>query len=641
MLQSIRDRAQGIAVWLIVGLIIITFALFGLSSYLSGASKSVVASVNGEEITESDFIREYQNYQQRLQQILGKNYRPEMFQESVMKQRVLDGMIDRELISQSLEDDKFYVSPRLLVTALKKIEAFQDESGQFSSERYLQVLKSQRIRPELFEMQMMQDLANDYLRSGLERSAFVTARQAEQIEVLQKQQRRIGYFVLAAADYRKAITLSDDEIQAYYDKHKDEFRTPEKVSVDYVELKLEDVAKQIDIDDADIRAYYESHKSNYMTAGEKRRVRHILVLVDDKTDDAAAKARAEEILARLQKGENFETLARKESQDPGSAAQGGDLGLIGKGIMDKAFEDAAFALELNALSAPVRSKFGYHIIRVDEIQPQKVKPLAEVRDQIRRELQLEQAEERFYQDVDTLNNLSYEVPDTLEPIVDELGLKIKQSPLMSRGGGAGIFADRKLINAVFHDEVLNQGKNSEMIELSDTHMVVLRLREHQPSKPQTLEQIKPMITARLKNEKAMEQIRKDAEAALEKIKAGENPQAVATAHKQAWTDSVLVSRQPGKEDKLNPAIRKDVFSMARPEAGKPVYGMTFLPGGDIAIVALQEVIAGNSVDAAALKSMREQLAGMYGQEEFSAYISHLKDQAKITTNLKISDEDNP
>lgn len=638
MLQAIRDRAQGLIIWTIVGLIIITFALFGLSGYLGGGGKSIVATVNGVEITENELLREYQNTQQRLQQMLGQNYRADLFDEQALKARVLEGLIQRELINQALEDAGFDVAPEQVRATIQNIPAFQDESGKFSVERYKQVLAVQGMNSAVFERQIARDIADQHLRNGIERSAFVTEAELTRYQQLQNQLRNIGYFRLPLSAYLDKVQISDDEIRQYYESNPDAFRTPEQVAVDYVELDLADMAKQVKVDAEQIKAFYEQHRDNYLLQPEERKVRHILLTVKAQQDDAAARDKAMQILARLQSGEDFASLARTVSEDPGSAQQGGDLGYIRRGMMDKPFEEAAFRLKQGQLSQPVRSRFGYHIIQVTDIKPARYKPLAEVREQIRKELQLQQAEQRFYEEVDRLNNLSYEVPDSLQPVADELGLPVKHSPLFSRDGGPGIFANPKLISAAFSDDVLNANRNSDLVELSDTHVVVLHLREHKPPARRPLAEVRSRIIAQLKQEKAMALARQDADAAIARLEAGEAPAAVAANWQRKW-QTAEITRQGGADDKLDGRIREAAFELPRPMAGKAAYTRLVLPEGDVVVLALLGVKDGApATDSEALKGLRDKLGTAMGQAEYTAFIDYLKSQADITRNLQPSEE---
>lgn len=639
MLQSIRDRAQGIIVWTIVGLIIITFALFGLSSYLSGTAKAVVATVNGVEISETELLREYQNAQQRLQQMLGANYRADLFNEQIMKEQVLEGLIQRELINQQLDAENYHVAPQQVVATLQQMPAFQDTNGEFSAENYRRVLSLQGIPAELFEMQLARDIANEHLRNGIVRSTFITEVEGQRYQRLQEQQRKIGYLRIPQQRYLEKITVSDAEISAFYEQYADEFRTPEEVSVDYIELNLADLAKQFDISDAEVRDYYAQHKENYVSQQEQRKVRHILVKVDADVNDEAARKQIESLAMRVQNGEDFAAIAKAESQDPGSAAQGGDLGFISLGIMDKAFEQAAFQLAQNQLSQPIRTRFGYHLIEVTDIKPVELTPFDEVKAQIRKDLQTQHAEQRFYEEVDKLNNLSYEIPDSLIPVAEQLGLQVKQSPLFTASGGEGLFSNDRIVSASFSEEVLQQNRNSELLEISDTHVLVLHLREHKAASQRPLDEVRELIAGRLKQQRAREMADQDAKTALTRLAAAEVPEQVAAAYQQKWQDVGFIKRQASETDKLNDQIREAAFSLPRPRDNQPELTSLVLPGGDAVVVALYSVQDGEpATDAQALQAIGQQLANISGQIEYSAFLTYLQSKADITRNLKPSEE---
>ena len=639
MLQSIRDRAQGIVVWAIVGLIIITFALFGLSSYLSGTAKSVVASVNGVDISERELMREYQNAQRRLQQMLGSNYRADLFSEDVMKQQVLEGLIQRELINQELEAKNYQVAPEQIVSSLKKIPAFHDANGEFSVENYRRTLAVQGMSSELFEMQLARDIVNEQLRNTIMRSTFVTDQEGQGYQRLQEQQRKLGYLRLPYQRYLKKIKISDDEVSAYYEQHAAEFSTPQEVGVDYIEIDLVEMARKIELSETEIKDFYEQNRQSYVSQPEQRKVRHILIPVNATVDEQQAREQIEALAVRIKNGEDFASIAKTESQDPGSASQGGDLGFIGLGVMDKAFEQAAFQLNKNQLSQPIRTRFGYHLIEVTEIKPVQLKPFDEVKAQIRTDLQTEQAEKRFYEEVDKLNNLSYEIPDSLEPVAGELGLEIKHSPMFTTDGGQAVFSNQKVISAAFSDEVLNLNRNSELIELSDTHVVVLRLREQKVASQRPMEEVRESIVARLKQQQAKEMAIKDATAALARLAESEDPRRVAADYQQKWQDAGFIKRNPSEGDKLDSQIREAVFSLPHPQDSRPELTTLALASGDSVVLALYAVQDGEPAsDQAGLQALKQQLANLSGQIEYNAFLAYLQSKADITRNLQPTEE---
>ncbi len=633
MLQQIRDRAQGIVIWTIVGLIIITFALFGLSSYLSDSTVVTVATVNGAEVTPNDFQRAYQNYQQRLQQMLGDKYRPELFQENKVRKEVLNSLIQQELLNQELDRAGYRAAPEQIVNQIASMEIFQDD-GKFSPERYKQILNSQRVNSFVFEQQIGRDLAEQQLNAGMLLSGFVTDDELDRFARLQNQKRELNYILLPKSHYLKSIKLTEKEIERYYEEHKNEFTTPEKVSVEYVELDLDEMSRNIEISDEAITEYYAQQRQSFTRQPEQRKASHILIKVENADEESAAMDKLKLIQEKLAAGEDFSKLAKEFSDDIGSARQGGDLGYFGRGVMDKAFENAAFNLKKGEISEPVRTRFGYHLIRLDDIREAQLAKLEDVKESIRHDLQIQQSEQAFYESVDKLNNMSYEIPDSLTPVAESMGLELKKSPLFTREGGSGLFANPKVVSSAFSGEVLVEGRNSQLIELSDTHVLVLRMAEHVPAKQQPLEDVVALVKARLQDEKAAEKIKVDSIAVLEQLRAGANPEKLARSLKAEWKSVGAVLRVADDTNlKLDPQIRHELFQMTRPRQGRKVYKDIRLANGDGAVLILSAVIDGKNYADEDRQKEKRKLIGVYGKAMQSAWMTELRNHADITTNL--------
>ncbi len=637
MLQIIREHAQGVIVWTIVGLIIITFALFGLSSYLSGSSKNYVARINGVEIGENQFRRELQNYQSRLQQMLGKNFQADMFSPEMIKQEVVNGLISRELMTQYLEDKKYYVAPVKLAAEIHAIDAFKDEGGQFSKARYQELIRRQGMSEGGFEQQLARDVASQFLQSGIGQSDFATDTEVQQFLKLNNQQRDIGYLTISKQPYLKNVSASSEQLETYYNSHKNEFMNPEQISVEYVELDLDKLAKAYEITDAAIQQHYDSHRQSYVSQPEQRRVSHILIKVDDKTDEKSALKTFGDIEKRLKKGEPFNKLAKEFSQDPGSAKQGGDLGLFGRGVMDKAFEESAFGLQKGQVSKPVRSAFGYHLIKLEEVNAEKVRTFADVKESIRKELQIQQAEQTFYSLSEKLNNITYEQPGSLQPVVDALGLTLQKTELFDRRGGKGIAAKQKIASAAFSDEVLNLGRNSDLIELSDTHLVVLRKLEQQQASQKPLAEVSKIIQERLRDQLAKQQVGEQLQKALQRLQGGESPVKLAKSIKGAdWSRAGLIKRnvdtdKSKKADKLDQQIRHKAFTMAKPEGQKPTWDKVSMLNGDGAVIGLYAIKVSGDKDKG--QQDQDRLAQSSGSALFGRLLEQQRLQAKIAVNL--------
>ena len=648
MLQTIRDHAQGVIVWTIVGLIIITFALFGLSSYLSGSSKNYVASINGVEIDSNDFRREVQDYQNRMQQMLGNNYRADMFDPQMIKQQVINGMIARELMTQYIDKQNLKVAPAKLVEEIQAIDAFKDESGQFSKARYFELIKRQGMSETGFEQQLARDIAAQFVQNGVSQTDFATDTEVQQLQRLSNQQRDIGYLQISNEEYLKKARASNAQIEEYYNAHKNDFMNPERISVEYVDLDLRKLATGYEVSDEAIKQHYEGHRQSYVSKPEQRKVRHILIKVDDKTDENAALAKMTDIEKRLKKGQSFADLAKELSQDPGSAKQGGDLGFFGRGVMDKAFEASAFGLEKGQVSTPVRSAFGYHLIKLEEINAEKVKTLADVKEDIRKELQVQQAEQTFYELADKLNNITYENPGSLQPVVDQLGLTISKTDLFDRNGGSGLASKQKVVAAAFSDEVLNLGRNSDLIELGDNRLVVLRKLEQQQASLKPLKEVSKQIVELLRQQLARQKVIEELNAAQKRLQAGESPQKVAKSIKGAkWIRAGFIERNEqeappvkGKKAKtvakLDPQIRRKAFALPNPADKQVSWGTMELSDGNAAVIGLYQVKLSDKQEKSGQEQQR--LAQANGKTLFGLMLEQQRSTADININLPKGDE---
>ncbi|MFV1982485.1 MAG: SurA N-terminal domain-containing protein [Thiohalomonadales bacterium] len=632
MMQLIRDRAQGVVVWLIVGFIIITFATFGLSSYLSDSANTAVAIVNGDEILTTEYDRAYQNFQQRLQQQQGENYRPGMFPESFIRQRVIDSLVNDLIFDQYLQKQDFSASAKQVQSQLAKQDMFNGENKQFSKTRYREVLSQQSINVESYESSVQKQIIQQQLYDGLRDSAFILSSDLEQYKKLKSQQRDIGVLRLTRAKFKNDVKITDVEQEEYYKSNSARFMTPEMVSVEYVELDLEKTALNFDITDAEAKKYYTENTKLFTSGNEQRKIRHILINVNKKTDDATAKKQITELYEKIKNGKDFIETAKKSSQDLGSSKQGGDLGLVSKGDNDKSFDEVAFSLDINTVSKPVRSRFGYHLIKVDKIKPALTKDFSEVKDKIKAEFQKNKAEDDFYKDVDRMDQLAYESSSSLTPMKDELNLDVQTSKLFTRSGGEGIFSDRRVLDQVFSDDVLNQGRNSSPVELSESHYIVVRLLKREPAKQKTFDSVKTDIKSELLDKKANELLIELATDAVEKFSQGVSGDDVVSNIKYTkWTRYGYINRtQLASTDKesIDATIRKKAFTISRPDK-KPMIETMSLATGDKAIIVVYGVKETENTKPDAIKNELRGLTAANSDSELEAFISFIKEQADI------------
>ncbi len=625
MLQFIRERAQSWIAWVIVTLLIIPFALWGINQYFDGGKEIPAAKVNDIEIPQQRLQQAFYQQQQRLREMLGANYRPEMFPEEQMRQQVLDGLIEQELLVQTANDSGMRIGDALLAATIHGVPVFQQD-GQFSQQAYEGALRTRGMVPAGFEADLRRDMLTQQLYAGIARSDFATPAERRAMQQLLGQQRDIGFLLLPLADFVAKAQVGKEEIQAFYDAQGALFMQPEQVSVAYLELSAAHISKGITVGEDELRARYQAQLTNYTTP-EERHARHILIRVEagaDAATEQAARAEADKLLVQLRGGASFEDVARKSSQDPGSAAEGGDLGFFGRGVMDKAFEDATFALKPKELSEPVRSAFGYHLIRLEAVRGGDTKPFAAVREQILDEIRTERAEQQFYEQAEQLANLTYEHPDTLEEAAQQLALPVLKSEPFTRRGGSGLLANPKLVNAAFSEDVLARGNNSEAIDVERNHMVVLRVLQHQPEMRRPLDSVREEIITRLRRDKAADAAREAAAALQQQLQQGGDPVLVAKGARAKWQRTEGVSRESAT---IEPAVLRRVFAMPRPEAGQVRWEQAVTASGDIAVVALYAVRDGEVLDGE--DGTAGDLERAAGDAAFAAVLSGIRAGSKI------------
>lgn len=631
MLQIIRDRAQTWIAWVIVTLLIIPFALWGIQSYFGASGDTHVAEVNGTEISQRDLQIAFQQQQQRLRQALGENFDANMFPEDRMRMDALEGLVQKELLLQAATRTGLYIGDAALAKTIHAIDAFQ-EDGVFSQELYQKLLSRQGMSRGLFETDLRRDLILQQYYGALSSSDFATAYEKAQQQKLQGQKRDIGYLTIAFKPFTESAVVTDEEVENYYKERNTLFMNPETVALDYLELSVAKLMEAVQVDEAVVKERYEAQKENYRTP-EQRRARHILIQVDDDTSDDVARSKIDELHAEIKAGAAFNELATKHSEDPGSAAQGGDLGFFGLDVMDKAFEKATFALKPGDVSEPVRSSFGYHLIKLEEVKGGGTKRYEEVKASISDEIKREQAEKVFYEQAEQLANLSYEFPDSLAEAAKQIGMDIKTSAALPRRGGAGIFAERKLMDAAFSEDVLARGNNSEVIEISPDHLVVIRVNKHTPSSRKPLDEVRDTVLARLKEDKARQQATDKALEALSRIRAGETPQLVAESMQADWKRIDAAQRD---QSDVNRSVLTRAFAMPRPETDtQPSLEKIQLGRGDQAVVVLFGVQEGEPGAAADTKQAALDKAN--GEAAFAALLKAIRARSEVKTLLNNSE----
>lgn len=621
MLQNIRDNSQGWIAKTIIGVIVVLMALTGFDAIMNATTnKQDAAEVNGESISLNELGRAVDMQRRQLVQQLGGQFDASLLDEKLLRESALKALIDRTLLLQGANSAGFDFSQQALDQLILLTPEFQVD-GKFDPARFDQVIRQMGYSRLQFRELLKEEMLIGQLRAGLAGSGFVTDQEVRAFAALERQTR--DFATLAIKARPEQVEVSDEQLKAYYDAHASEFMTHEQVLVEYVELKKEVFFDQVEVAEEDIQAAYEKEISNL---GEQRKASHILLETGEQLNDAQAKAKLEELKARLAQGEEFAALAREFSQDPGSAANGGDLGFAGKGVYDQAFEDALFALKAGEVSVPVKSDFGWHLIRLDEVQAAEVPSLDSLRPQLERELKTQQVEQRFVEASKELEDAAFEAADLAQP-AQELGLEVRQAAPFGREGGEGIAANRQVVQAAFSPEVLTEGANSSVLELDPDTVVVLRVKEHRKPEQQPLAQLATQLRERIRNEQAGAAAKARGEALLAELHAGKTP-VIQAESGEAWQVTEAATRS---QENVDPQVLQALFRMPRPEAAdKPSFAGLSLANGDYLVLRLNGVSAVEAeLSTEELAMYRRFLASRSGQQDFLAFQRQLQSEAKV------------
>lgn len=621
MLQNIRDNSQGWIAKTIIGIIVALMAFTGIEAIFQASTnnKQDVAKVNGEEITQTELSQAVDMQRRQLMQQLGKDFDASLLDEKLLRDAALKGLIDRKLLLQGAADSKFGFSEAALDQVILQTPEFQVD-GQFNAERFDQVIRQLGYSRMQFRQMLTQEMLIGQVRAGLAGSGFVTDAEVLAFARLEKQTRDFATVNIKADP--AAVKLTDDEVKAYYDQHAKEFMTPDQVVIDYLELKKSSFFDQVTVKDDELQAAYQKETANL---AEQRRAAHILIEVNDKTTDAQAKAKIEEIQARLAKGEKFDALAKEFSQDPGSATNGGDLGFAGPGVYDPDFETALYALNKDQVSAPVRTTFGWHLIKLLGVEAPQVPSFASLKDKLTRELKTQQVEQRFVEATKQLEDAAFEASDLAQPASD-LKLTVHTSAPFGREGGEGVAANRAVVTAAFSPEVLDEGANSTAIELDPETIIVLRAKEHLKPTQLPLESVSAAIRAQMTKERASAAAKAHADELIASLRDGKTA-LNQPIDGQAWKVTEAATRS---QEAIDPAVLQALFRMPKPASkDKPTFTTVTLADGSLVIVRLSGVNEAAAPTDEEKAQYRRFLASRIGQQDFAAYRKQLESKADI------------
>lgn len=607
----------------IVGLIALPFAFWGIQSYTSGGGERYAAKVNGVEISGKEFEFNFsQQRQKMLQQYGGKL----PYEENVLKRQVLEQLVNRRIIEDSTYEMGYRISDAELSNNIKQVFS-RDEK--FDRDLFDRVLRSRGRTVSQFEYELRTEMRVLQMRDALMNTSLVTDEEVRRLVALEDQVREVSLVTFNVESYIPDVVVGEEDIRSAYDLYAQRYMLPEKVSIEYVELTHEQLASDIDISEQQIEQMYNDYVAG-ISQKEKRKASHILLKIGD--DIEAVRNKLEGIKQRLANGASFEKLAREHSEDPGSAKQGGELGWVEAGQMVKPFEDALFAMKEDEVSDIVESQFGLHLIKLVDVEGKVARSLAEKRADFEKELKQEAIGNMFYDLSENLATTAYENPDSMDAVVDATGLKIQTTELFTRDTGTGIAENNLVRKAAFSVSVLNQRSNSDIVELSPEHVVVLRIRDHRPASLRPLGEVRTAIENGLKLKAGHEKALLAAIDARSKIEAGQTIESILPKGQKVEKPGGLTRKDVSKVD---PFVLDAVFNMPQPEAGRVVVKEVSTYTGDVELIILDKIRLPEDIEQGRIDAIKRQWRQDVANREFDAALSYLRFSADVHVNPKI------
>ena len=612
-------------VQIVLALIILPFALWGVSSYdKSGNTADVAATVNGTKITQQELENALRQQQDRMRQQLGANFDAAMFDNPEMKRAVLDNLVSQRLLVERAKAARLAVPDDQVVQMIGGIEAFQD-GGKFDKKRYEAVLANQSMSPLMFEARVRDELLGQQMQDAYAQNGFAANSVADNVIRLNEQQRVVSASPISSQSYMSQAKVDNAALKKYYEQNPNEFHVQEQAKVEYAKFSVDDLLAKAEVSKEDVRKYYDEHQNDFGSP-EERRAAHILISVRagaSQAEQDAAKAKAEQLLQQVrQNPAGFAELARKNSQDPGSAANGGDLGFFGRGMMVKPFDDAAFALKVGEISGLVKSDFGYHIIKLIAVKPSRVLPFDEAREGIVNKLRQQKAADMFAEMAEKFSNAVYEQSDSLKPAADLVGAKIEQSAWLFKGTAAGEPWTAKMLQAIFNDEAVKNKRNTAAIEVAANTLVAARILEYKPASVRALSEVQEVIRQKLSRQQALELAAKQGKSMLEQLQGGNKPTI-------SWGAAQSVTR--AQHGTLDIGLVRQIFQANAAKLPQFV-GAEDAQNGYV-LVRIDAVKEGAAIDDAKRARYAQQLRQLTGEEMSHAYMTDAKQQATIKVSL--------
>ncbi|WP_354625525.1 SurA N-terminal domain-containing protein [Psychromonas sp. MME2] len=624
MLDKLREGSQGIAAKVILSVIILSFALAGISGYLGGSSATTAVIVNDQEISQASVEKAYQNERQRLQQQYGEQFdilaaNPNFAQQ--LKAQATQTLISEALIAQAIKEMGLRVGDEQIKNAIREMAEFQVD-GKFDNEQYLSVLRRVNYTPAQFSESMKQDLTRRQLLQMLVDSEFVLPTEVSLVQQLQSQQRIANVLTVKSDEFVKDNIINADKIDAYYQNNRQLFQYPEQVSVDYVLLDGDQLTSQVSVNQADIENYYDNHQSDYKRS-ERRKVAHILV----QGDNDQAKQKAQAILMDINNGSDFALLAREKSEDTLSAKNNGELDWFEGGVMDPAFDKAAFALTVDApVSGLVKSQYGYHIIKLLDIQPGKTLPLNEVQAQVKKALLKDKANELYFEMHQQLSEVSFESPDDLTDSANAINGEVVHTELFSAEEAPQALVNKAVLQKIFDADFRAEGVNSEVIELGDNKSIVVRINNYKPASTKPLTEVTDVITTQLKAEQASADAMAFTKSIVVKLNANESIAEQLSDKNLNFVNDVNFTRYSRDYDYQ---VIEKLFKMPKPVDENVMRDWVKTTSGDYIVVELLSVIEQPTDNSPMAAQINEILQRSTSDSIYQAFIAELMEQAEI------------
>ena len=623
MFDFVRNNTK-IMMGILFLLIIPSFVLFGLEGYSRFNDKAtVVAKVNGNKISQTDWDAAHKREVDRIRASM-PNLDVKLFDTAEAKYATLERLVRDQVIAAAAQKLQLVASDTRLARELQQspaIAALRTADGKLDMERYKQLAASQGMTPEMFEMQVRADLSNRQVIQGVQASAYATSAQTQTAMNAFMQRREVQILNFPAADFLSKITVSDADLQAYYDKNKDKYQSSESADIEYIVLDIESLRQSITLNEQDLKSYYEQNLQR-LSSKEERRASHILITAAKDAPEAekkTARAKAEDLLKLVKaKPVSFAEVARKNSQDPGSAVKGGDLDFFGRGAMVKAFEDAAFSMKKSDISDLVESEFGYHIIQLTDIKAAKAQSFESLRPSMEADLKKQQAQRKYAELAETFSNTVYEQSDSLKPVADKLKLNIQKASQVARQAAQtrGVLSHPGLLQAIFSEASLQKQRNTEAIEVAPSTLVSARVVKHQPAATLPLAEVKEFVKRALTQEKAAEMAKAQGEQRLAALKASSGADKLPNA--------IVISRE-----KTQSQLPKVVDAALRADPNKlPSVSGVDLGVQGFAVVRVTKVLPPEAENKELMLQAQQQFTQLWGTAETQAYIAQLKTMLK-------------